>query len=379
MTQGHFFGGAMLVAGTCIGAAALALPLDTAAAGFIPSVFTCLIIWLFMCATGLLLLETTLWMGEGANIVSMASRLLGPAGKAFAWVLYLYLFYSLTVAYVAGGGDVISELTPIPRSWATLLFVALFGGMVYLGTHAVDRMNLWLVLGLAASYAAFVAVGLPNVQSDLLLRQSWISAIPALPIVITSFGFQGLVPSLTGYMRRHPRRIALAIIVGSALPLLAYILWELIILGSVPPEQLTGATNAVAPLRGAPWIFALGQFFAFFALTSSFLGVTLGLRDFLADGLKVRKDRQGRATICAIIFLPALGIALFNPNLFISALRYGGGTGCTLLLGLLPILMVWSGRYRKELTGNFRLPGGRPLLILMTLFVLLVLAAELLA
>ena len=92
----------------------------------------------------------------------------------------------------------------------------------------------------------------------------------------------------------------------------------------------------------------------------------------------MRKDRQGRATICAIIFLPALGIALFNPNLFISALRYGGGTGCTLLLGLLPILMVWSGRYSKKLTGNFRLPGGRPLLFIMILFVIFILAAELL-
>ena len=100
--RSRVFGATLLVTGTAIGAGMLALPVLTGPSGFIPSLLVYIFCWLLMAGTGLLFLELTLWMGPEANIVSMAGRMLGSGGKFFAWVVYLYLFYSLTVAYVAG-------------------------------------------------------------------------------------------------------------------------------------------------------------------------------------------------------------------------------------------------------------------------------------
>ncbi|MCB1110432.1 MAG: tyrosine transporter, partial [Chlamydiia bacterium] len=65
------------------------------------------------------------------------------------------------------------------------------------------------------------------------------------------------------------------------------------------------------------------------------------------------------------------------PGIFLKALGYAGGIGCALLLGLLPILMVWVGRYRKDYSRlNEQLPGGKPVLLILTAFVIFELAIE---
>ncbi len=89
---GTFIGGTLLIAGSCIGAGMLALPIATGLAGFIPSVFSFLIAWGFMTLTGLLLVEVQSTFKERVNIGSMAERAMGPAGRIISWVLYLFYF-----------------------------------------------------------------------------------------------------------------------------------------------------------------------------------------------------------------------------------------------------------------------------------------------
>src|SRR5579871_6624910 len=103
----QLIGGILLVAGTSIGAGMLALPVVTAEGGFFPAFFTYLLCWGFMTCTGLLMLEICLEMPPDANLISMAGAYLGRGGKIFAWVLYLFLFYCLTIAYLSGGGGLL--------------------------------------------------------------------------------------------------------------------------------------------------------------------------------------------------------------------------------------------------------------------------------
>ena len=383
-------GGALLVGGTAIGAGMLALPVVTGLGGFLPATVIFLICWLFSACTGLLLLEVCLWMPNDANIISMAQHLLGPIGKGAAWVLYLFLFYCLTIAYVAGGGGFVVALFAgkCPPVVGSLLFSAIFGMFVYLGTKAVDRINFLLMIGLGISFLIFVVLGFTEVKLENLTHMNWVPAFLALPVMFTSFSYQGIVPSLTAYLERHPKVIRFAILGGTSLPFLGYILWEYLILGLVPaagPHGLLQAEamgqTAVEPLRHifphSP-IYVTGQFFSFFALTTSFLGVTLGLIDFLSDGLQIAKTGLKKLFLCALIYIPPIIVVAINPNIFLRALGFAGGIGCALLLGLLPILMVWVGRYRKDYPVLQRqLPGGKPVLVLLGCFVIFELAIEL--
>jgi len=383
-------GGVLLVGGTAIGAGMLALPVVTGEGGFIPAIVVFLICWLVSTCTGLLFLEICLWMPAGANIITMAQHFFGPIGKVCACLLYIFLFYCLSIAYVAGGGGFVVALFQgkLSHLIGTILFSLIFGMCVYMGTRVVNLMNFLLMIGLWLSYAVFVGVGMCEVRVDLLLRRNWGVAILAFPVIFTSFSFQGIIPSLVTYLDRNPKMIRFAIVMGSLLPLVGYILWEYLVLGLVPVEGVHGLMRAKILERTAleslraifphlP-IYIIGQFFSFFALTTSFLGVTLALLDFLSDGLQMPAVEWRRVVLCLLIYAPPIVVVGIDPNIFITMLGYAGGIGCALLLGLLPIIMVWVGRYNKHYppSSGWRLPGGRILLTILGAVILVELLLE---
>ena len=68
-------------------------------------------------------------------------------------------------------------------------------------------------------------------------------------------------------------------------------------------------------------------------------------------------------------FIPPILISIYFPNIFLTALGLAGGIGSALILGLLPILMVWSKRYVKKIKhGGYQMKGGKIYLILLGLF-----------
>ncbi len=365
----------------------LALPVLTAAGGFIPAVVIHFACWLFMAATGLLLAEVFLWNKEESNLVTMATMTLGVSGKILAWILYLFLFYSLSIAYVSGGGNLVNDV--VEAIWskkllvglAPLIFTFIFAPFVFIGAKVTSRLNLVLMFGLFISFFLFVVLGAAHVKASLLTRSNFALALLATPVTFTSFAFQGIVPTLTTYLGRDKGKVRTVIFFGTLIPFLIYLIWEWLILGVVPLEGLSEAMKcgqtALFPLKNylqIPWLFQIGEFFAFFAIVTSFLGVTLGLFDFLSDGLKIKKTFNGRLFLALLVFLPPLAFAMTNPCLFLSALQYAGGLGCALLLGLLPILMAWRGRYVLGFKNQIMLGGGKPLLSLLLLFIVFELA-----
>jgi tyrosine-specific transport protein len=384
MTTKNVIGGAFLVAGTSIGAGMLGLPVLTGIGGFGPSILVYLLCWFFMTCTGLLFLEICLKMPPNANLVSMATTYLGLPGKVMAWVLYLFLFYCLSVAYVSGGGGFLREWLGLGSfTSAGILFVLLFAPFVCCGTKFVNRLNIFLMIGLIGTYFLFVFFSISRVNLNLLGEVHWGPAILALPIIFTSFSYQGIIPSLTSYLQRDAKKIRLAIILGTTLTFFTYLFWEFLILGIVPIDGLMKARalgqTAVQPLREqvpfGPIVF-LGEAFGFLAIATSYLGVTLGLFHFLEDGLKLTKKIGEKFFVGIVTFLPPLAISLAKPGIFLSALTYAGGIGCAVLLGLLPTVMVWKARNRRQ-AGPEILPGGKLVLSALALFVVLEVAMEL--
>ncbi len=95
------------------------------------------------------------------------------------------------------------------------------------------------------------------------------------------------------------------------------------------------------------------------AVASSFLGVALGLFDFLADFLKFDDSQAGRAKTAAVTFVPPLIGGIFFPDGFIIAIGYAG-LAATVWTAIVPALMV---RVSRKKFGNpqFRVWGGEAL------------------
>ena len=367
-------GGILLVTGTTIGAGMLALPIVTGFAGFWPACVLFIVYWLYMSFTALLMLEVNLWMEEHTNLITMAKRTLGRGGRIFSWVVYLFLLYTLTTAYLAGGGPIFLEglesltgwhspswLTPFP-------LLIIFGFFVYQGARSVDYVNRLLMLGLVVSYVLMIIFLAPHVEPSLLKHADWSLIWVAISIVSTSFGFHIIIPTLTDYLQRDIKQLRFVLVIGSFIPLIVYISWELLTLGIVPlnapnglvsgyQEGIDGAT-LLGIYLGKTDLSLLARLFSLFAIVTSFLGVSLSLRDFLADGLNIKKTAEGRLMLYLFTFVPPLVITLIDPRAFLNALEYAGAFGVVTLLGLLPVLMVWRGRYVQHRKGPYRAPGG---------------------
>ena len=353
-------GAALLIAGISVGAGMLGLPVVTANGGFLPSIVIFLLCWLVMATTGLLYTEICLKMPRNTNILSIAYKYLGNKGKIFTWIIYLFLFYGLSVAYISGGVEFIQHMTKqtLNPSIISIIFVIIFAFFIYHGTEMVDRVNLFLMAGLITSYLFFIILGHKHIQPQLLKNATWSKIYISLPIILVSFGYQGLIPSLSDYLNKDAKSLRLAILLGTSLTFIIYIIWQVLILGTVPLEGEYGllmaktkghsAIYSLSHLTKVKTVNILGQFFSFFAITTSFIGVSLGVFHFLSDGLRLSKKGFKKITILFFTFLPPTIVTFINPHLFLIALDYAGGVGGSLLLVFLPTLIIWKSKYSNK-------------------------------
>jgi tyrosine-specific transport protein len=190
--SGSLLGGTLIIGGSCVGAGMLGLPIITGLCGFYPSLVMLFLAWAFMTATALLTVEVTSWFSKDVNLISMVGHSLGKWGQRISWVLYLFLFYSLLVAYQTGIGiDVSSTFSriinySIPSWLGTFFFILVFGCLLYSGTKTVDIFNRFLMAGKIISYLCLIAVGLIHIMPQLLKRTDAHSMLFSLPILIIS-------------------------------------------------------------------------------------------------------------------------------------------------------------------------------------------------
>lgn len=385
-------GGILLVVGTTIGAGMLALPVATAQLGFLGSLLLLIVGWVVMTTSTFVFLEVNLWLPKQSNIISMAGATLGRVGQAVAWVAYLVLLYSILSAYIAGGGDLFHYLMiksgiAIPTSLASVLFTVLFGCIVYFGIKAVDYVNRGLMLGKMGTFLLLVLLILPFISGSNLASGEFkhLASSNSITVTTVSFAFLMIVPSLRTYFGDDVKSLKKAIFIGTLIPLVCYIFWDMVIMGIIPLDGVMGlraisqsnSSNsdlviALTSILQKDSITLFAKFFTSICMATSFLSVSLSLSDFLADGFNVKKQGFGNWLVYGMTFVPPVIFVLFFPGAFLMGLNYAG-ICCFVLMILLPALMAWRGRqlYAVAQQGGsavFQMGGGKLLLGALILF-----------
>jgi tyrosine-specific transport protein len=222
-----------------------------------------------------------------------------------------------------------------------------------------------------------------SIDKELLFHSSASHILAAIPVVVTSFGFHIVIPSLTNYLHKNVTVLKRVIFIGSFIPLVVYLLWEFITVGTISLDGPYGllktkelgqsATFSLSHLLNNSWVSSLAILFSFFAIVTSFLGVGLSLSHFLADGFKIHPNIRGRILTALLTYCPALFFVLFYPQGFIKALDYAG-IFVALLLGILPCLMVLKGRKEHKGIVEYKVFGGNSLIyfVMVAYFIVII-------
>ncbi|MCK6263645.1 aromatic amino acid transporter [Vibrio sp. ZSDE26] len=376
MNNSKIFGSTLIIAGTTIGAGMLALPIASAGIGFTTSLLIMVALWALMAFTALLMLELHQHADSKATLHTLAKKILGKKGQWVASFAMLFLFYSLCAAYIAGGGAQFEQrLTSwmgiqIHSGLATALFTIIVASIVTFGTATVDKVNRVLFITKLIAMVLVLSFLAPNVTQGYLLsmpvQQGLIVA--AIPVIFTSFGFHGSIPAVVNYLQGDTRSLRKAIIVGSSIPLVIYIFWQVVTLGVISQEQLiknSGLSSLVHELSLTVQqsnISHIVGVFADLALLTSFLGVSLGLFEFLADSINKEANGRSRVVAALVTFTPPLGFALFYPQGFIMALGYAA-IALAILAIFLPVVMVYKTRRSEKFNSEYQVFGGQAALV----------------
>ncbi|PON59204.1 Tryptophan/tyrosine permease [Parasponia andersonii] len=245
------------------------------------------------------------------------------------------------------------------------LFSLVLGGTCYFGSQRfIGAVNGVLVFGIIASFGALVAVASGDLHLDALLKANFQAVPMSIPIIVLSFVYQNVVPVLCTNLEGNLSKIRTAIVLGTAIPLLLFLVWNAVILGTITNLDL-GSDNMIDPLQqlrssnGA--VGPVVEVFSLLAIATSYIGFVLGLTDFLADLLKLPAGRGSPAPYL-LTLIPPLALALLDPEIFFKALDFAGTYGVLVLFGILPAAMSWSDRY-SALSPSMNLPrlvpGGK--------------------
>jgi tryptophan-specific transport protein len=229
------------------------------------------------------------------------------------------VLYILTYAYISASGSILHhtfrDVAERSGASAGFGFALLVAFIVWMSTKAVSRMTA-IVLG-AKVITFFLTFGslLGHVTPATLFNvaESKISAVPAddAAVLLASFGYHGNVPSLMKYYGKDPRTIVKCLVYGT-----------LLALGSVrlaagddgqyPRPEFIGIAQkggnidvlvqALSGVLNSRSLDLLLVVFSNFAVASSFLGVTLGLFDYLADLFGFDDSAMGRFKTALLTF-----------------------------------------------------------------------------
>nr|WP_231135692.1 tyrosine transporter TyrP [Proteus terrae] len=353
----------------------LAMPLAAVGIGFSTMMLLLIGLWLLMSYTALLLVEVYQYNDPHTGLGSIAKRYLGVGGQVITGLALLLLMYALTTAYISGAGELLSATL---SSWighelsitqGIIIFTVIGGAVVGIGTTSVDMINRLLFTAKVFFLIFMLIVMLPHVESVNLTSMpvEYGLILSAVPVIFTSFGFHGSVPSIVSYMNGDIKKLRIIFIIGSAIPLVAYILWQIATLGAIPTNTfmgimaqqsgLNGLLTAIRDVVATPRVNIAVNLFAALALATSFLGVALGLFDYLADLFKRSNRATGRMQSSLLTFVPPLVCALYFPN-FVQALAYAA-IALSILALLLPALLVWKVRQERNGTDKYKVKGGK--------------------
>ena len=340
--------GAFLISSTAIGSGMLSLPIVLAKFGMIYSILIIISIWLVTYYTSLIVVELTLQSKKNMTLSELGYHYSGYKASIIGMLSIQVISYALLSVFIYGGSSVFQSmieailgynyaLKPIIIIYTLVSVLILSTPAKY--TEIINRLlffAMMLVIGILIFGLAFSIdwLNIPDTGSTLDLTKLSV----AIPVLLTSFGFQTIFPILVTYCDRDPSKAKKACFLGTLIPTIVYITWTCIIfvlLQSHSPEfyekMKQGGVEVgsmVHQLSGiAQWHYMklVIWWLSVFAIITSVIGIGMGLINSWMSLLAQRIEIKYQKSIAILLsFAPPLIIALIIPDAFIKVLSFAG-------------------------------------------------------
>ncbi|MBS3140413.1 hypothetical protein J4479_05420 [Candidatus Woesearchaeota archaeon] len=227
--------------------------------------------------------------------------------------------------------------------WTILFFI--FGVfIVYKGIKATGRTELYLISLLLAVVVLIGIFSINKINSAFYTGFNWQQLF--LPYGVILFAFMGSpgIPEVHQVLGKHKNLMREAILAGSVLPIILYVIFTIIIVGVVGADNfsLLEPNQRIATVAlsfySHPILGILANILAVLSMFTSFLTLGLALVQVYHYDFKLPRN-----IALILTFSIPLFIALFKLTTFITILGITGAVAGG-LDGILIILMYWKAK-----------------------------------
>lgn len=367
MVNKKFWAGTFTLTGTVIGAGILGLPYVFAKSGFLIGLMWIIILVSVMVFTKLCLGEVCLRTRKKHQLPGYAERYLGKWGKRFMFFALMFGIYSALLAYLIGEGESLSQLFTGSLNYSIYFAIGFWILMTLLlsqGIKELKRVETYGVLIIIGLVLGMVVYFAPSVEVSNLTSVNYSHMF--LPFGIVLFALLGFtsIPEVRVEMDKQEKKMKKAIILGSLIPAILYVLFCLIfvgVLGSNIPEVATLSLGKIVTILGI------------FTMLTSYFVLSFSLKDSFTYDLNVKHMYSG----FFVSFLPLilyLLVYFFKLADFVSILGLAGvvAGGST---GVLSLLMLRKAKKKGDRNPEYEIPlNWFVILLLILIFVFGVIA-----
>lgn len=346
MSQRHVWEGIATLIGVIIGAGMLGIPYVVSQAGFWTGIVVIIVLGCAALLMNLLLGEIVLRTPGNHQLTGYAAVYLGSWGRRLMWFSMVFGIYGALIAYLLAEGESLAALFGgSPAVWQWVFYAAASLTILY-GLKAVRAgelvfSNLKLILFVVA-----VAVIAGSGKTNASFLSGFDASRIFLPFGVVLFALSGTaaIPEVREELRGHWRDLRKALIIGSAVPIIVYLLWALAVVAVTGPATTEVATLGIGQFLGATPALLVNSF-AVVAMLTAFLGLGLALREMYEYDYKMRT----MTAWLLVVTVPAVFV-LSGFHGFIRILGLTGALG----IGIAAVLIVLM--HQRAITHGTRKP-----------------------
>jgi len=271
-----------------------------------------------------------IYLGNWAEKLAYFSIILGIFGAILAYLIVGGEFLESFLAPFFGGGNL----------FYTIFYFVLGAVAIFFGIKFISKIEFW---GLILFFVVLIFVFLKerfliNIGNLFLAQETKDFFLPYGPVLFSLWGAT-LIPEVEEMLGKDKKLLKKAIILATFIPIIIYLFFIYIILGicgfQTTESALTGLRNFVGEE-----IVMLMLFFGILATFTSFISMSLTLRNVFWYDLKINKNLAFLVVCFFPLFLFLVGIKRFIPIISVV-----GGV----MLGIDGILiLLMYGKIRPE-------------------------------
>lgn len=352
--------------GTIIGAGVLGIPYVVAKAGFLTGLIDIIFIGIMMLVLNLYLGEIVLSTKETHQLTGYANKYLGKKGKYLMFLSVLIGDYGALIAYLIGEGSSLAAIFGGSSLWWSIAFFFVVAFLIHKGIKKISFSELIVSSLIILTVIVIGALSFDYINLENLVRFN--TANLFIPYGVVVFAFLGLVaiPEVKEILVKDKKEMKKAILIGSIIPIIIYVLFTLIVVGATGVNTTEIATIGLGNYLGSIALI-LGNLFAIFAMFTSFLALGLAMKETYNYDFKINEDISFVLAMLVPLFafLILRNVATFTKVLNFAGFLAGG------LAGTLVILMTFNAEKSRERKPEYKMTKS----LLLKIFIIIVLIA----